>query len=95
MGKEQSRKNAENCQNYTFPLSRRHIYRRLVDWEEVPGYAALVLQCFHGMDVGYSALILFGQALRSRLLSMAEAELLALGPEHWHGRHRFLRRCRR
>ena len=57
-------------------------YRRLVDWEEVSGYGAEVLHCFHAMGAGDSALIPFGQALRSRLLGMPDDELLALGPEN-------------
>ena len=57
-------------------------YRRLVDWEEVSGFGAQVLHCFHVMGAGDSALIPFGQALRGRLLGMSESELLALEPEH-------------
>ena len=57
-------------------------YRRLVDWEEVSGYGAQVLHCFHVMGAGDYALIPFGQALRGRLLGMSEGELLALEPEH-------------
>ena len=57
-------------------------YRRLVDWEEVSGYGAQVLHCFHVMSAGDYALIPFGQALRDRLLGMGESELLALQPDH-------------
>lgn len=57
-------------------------YRRLVDWEEVSGYGAQILHCFHVMGAGDYALIPFGQALRDRLLGMSEGELLALTPEH-------------
>ena len=57
-------------------------YRRLVDWDEVSGYGAQVLHCFHVMGAGDYALIPFGQVLRNRLLGMATDELLALEPEH-------------
>ena len=57
-------------------------YRRLVDWEEVSGYGAQVLHCFHVMGAGDYALIPFGQALRGRMLVMPEGELLALESEH-------------
>ena len=57
-------------------------YRGLVDWEEVSGYGAQVLHCFHVIGAGDYALIPFGQALRGRLLGMSEGELLALEPEH-------------
>ncbi|MDE0367598.1 MAG: peroxide stress protein YaaA [Gammaproteobacteria bacterium] len=56
-------------------------YRRLVDWQEVSGYGAQVLHCFHVMGAGDYALIPFGQALRGRLIGMTESELLALEPE--------------
>ena len=57
-------------------------YRGLVDWEDVSGYGARVLHCFHVMGAGDYALIPFGQAMRGRLLGMPEEELLALEPEH-------------
>ena len=57
-------------------------YRRLVDWQEVSGYGAQVLHCFHVMGAGDYALIPFGQALRGHLIGMTEGELLALEPEH-------------
>ena len=57
-------------------------YRRLVDWEEVSGYGAQVLHCFHVMGAGDYALIPFGQALQNRLIGMTEGELLSLEPEH-------------
>ena len=56
-------------------------YRRLIDWDEVSGYGAQVLHCFHVMGAGDYALIPFGQMLRDRLLAMATDELLALEPE--------------
>ena len=62
-------------------LTAVEAYRRLVDWEEVSGYGAQVLHCFHVMGAGDYALIPFGQALRGRLLGMSEGELLALTPE--------------
>ena len=56
-------------------------YRRLVDWEEVSGYGAQILHCFHVMGAGDYALIPFGQALRGRLIGMTEGKLLAMDSE--------------
>ena len=63
-------------------LTAVEAYRRLVDWDEVSGYGARVLHCFHVMGAGDYALIPFGQVLRGRLLGMPEPDLLALEPEH-------------
>lgn len=63
-------------------------YRRLVDWDEVSGYGAQVLHCFHVMGASDYALIPFGQALRNRAAWDGDRRTARAAAGKSHGRCR-------